>query len=289
MSITVVAVGMVTITIATVPMLAVAGFEWPVPTHRTIFSIPNLKSKPEAHGLRRALAELKIAKMKQSVAHRIFVLSPAYAGGERARMILRDQAQFPLARELRGKSGAPIADVFTFLSGLYFRGKIAYANAFARPARGTSGVLVITPTRGLVDARTRICLDDLREFAEVDIHEDDPRYRMPIERDVRHLAKKLPAETEVVLLGSIATGKYVEVLLANFGERLRFPADFVGRGDMSRGGLMLRCAADRQELSYLPVAGAIVKGKRPPKLAPRRYAGVVCLSAPPSAKGASSS
>ena len=187
-------------------------------------------------------------------------------------MILRDEAEFELARKLRAKNGAPIADVFTFLSGLYFRGKIAYGNAFARPARGTPGVLVITPTRGLIDARTQIRLDDLREFAEVDIHEDDPRYRIPIERDARRLAAKLPARSEVILLGSIATGKYIDVLLANFGERLRFPADFVGRGDMSRGGLMLRCAADRQELSYLPVAGAIVNGKRPPKLAPRRYA-----------------
>ena len=209
--------------------------------------------------------------MRQTTAHRIFLLSPAYAGGERARMILRDEAQFPLARKLRAKSGAPIADVFTFLSGLYFRGKIAYANAFARPVRGASGVLVITPTRGLVDARTRIRLDDLREFAGVDIHENDPRYRMPIERDARELATKLSMQSEVILLGSIATGKYVDVLLANFGERLRFPADFVGRGDMSRGGLMLRCAADRRELSYLPVGGAIMNGKRPPKLAPRRY------------------
>src|SRR6266496_955885 len=147
--------------------------------------------------------------MERAVGHRIFVLSPAYAGGERARMILRDQAQFPLARRLRGKQGATIAEVFTFLSGLYFRGKIAYANAFARPVRGTSGVFVITPTRGLIDARTRIHLDDLREFAEVDIHEDDPRYRMPIERDARHLASKLSTESEVILLGSIATGKYV--------------------------------------------------------------------------------
>ena len=72
-------------------------------------------------------------------------------------MILRDQAQFPLARKLRAKNGAPIADVFTFLSGLYFRGKIAYANTFAHPARGMPGVLVITPTRGLIDARRRIC------------------------------------------------------------------------------------------------------------------------------------
>ena len=210
--------------------------------------------------------------MKQGIGHRIFLLSPAYAGGERARMILRDQAQFELARKLRSRNGAPIADVFTFLSGLYFRGKIAYATAFARPARGTAGVLIITPTRGLIDARTRIRLDDLREFAAVDIHEDDPRYRLPIERDARRLAAKLPTQSEVVLLGSIATGKYVEVLLANFGERLRFPSDFVGRGDMSRGGLMLRCAADGQELSYVPVAGAIVNGKRPPKLTPRRYA-----------------
>ncbi len=210
--------------------------------------------------------------MERAVGHRIFLLSPAYAGGERARMILREQAQFPLARRLRGKSGAPIADVFTFLSGLYFRGKIAYATAFARPARGTPGVLVITPTRGLIDARTRIRLDDLREFAEVDIHESDPRYRLPIERDARRLATKLPAQSEVVLLGSIATGKYVEILLTTFGDRLRFPAAFVGRGDMSRGGLMLRCAVDGQELSYVPVAGAILNGKRPPKLAPRRYA-----------------
>jgi hypothetical protein len=223
--------------------------------------------------------------MKHSVGHRIFLLSPAYAGGERARMILRDEAQFPLARRLRGKSGMPIADVFTFLSGLYFRGKVAYANAFARPRRGMPGVLVITPTRGLIDAKTRIRLDDLREFAEVDIDKDDPRYRMPIERDARNLATKLLAESEVILLGSIATGKYVDVLLANFGKRLRFPAEFVGRGDMSRGGLMLRCAVDRQELSYIPVAGAIVNGKRPPKLAPRRYAAVLSPCGQRSAKG----
>ena len=210
--------------------------------------------------------------MEKAVCHRIFLLSPAYAGGERAQMILRDQAQFPLARTLRGKSGAPIADVFTFLSGLYFRGKIAYATAFARPTRGTPAVLVITPTRGLIDARTRIHLDDLREFAAVDIHENDPRYRLPMERDARRVASKLSAKSEVILLGSIATGKYVEVLLAIFGDQLRFPMEFVGRGDMSRGGLMLRCAADGRELSYVRVAGAIVNGKRPPKLGSRIYA-----------------
>ncbi len=202
---------------------------------------------------------------------RIFLLSPAYAGGERARMMMRERAQFDLARRLRSAEGASIAEVFTFLSGLYFRGKIAYANAFARVANGLCGALVITPTRGLVDAQTRITLDDLREFAEVDIDEAEPRYRKPLERDAKKLAKKLSPQCSVVLLGSIATGKYVDVLLANFRERLRFPADFVGRGDMSRGGLLLRCAADRTELDYIAVAGAIVNGKRPPKLEPRRY------------------
>ena len=202
---------------------------------------------------------------------RVFLLSPAYAGGRRAQMILSERAQFDLAKRLRTQRGATIAEVFTFLSGLYFRGKIAYANAFARPMGKTSGVLVITPTRGLLDARTRITLDDLREFAAIDIDEDDPRYRKPLERAVRRLSKELSMQAEVILLGSIATGKYVDVLVDNFRERLHFPADFVGRGDMSRGGLMLRCAVDRQELRYIPVAGTIVKGKRPPKLEPRRY------------------
>src|SRR5881397_1406126 len=103
--------------------------------------------------------------MEEETSYRIFLLSPAYAGGQRAKMILSDRAQFELARKLRGRSGATIAEVFTFLSGLYFRGKFAYATAFAQPPRGTPSVLVITPTRGLLDAATRIHVDDLREFA----------------------------------------------------------------------------------------------------------------------------
>src|SRR5437667_10759902 len=112
--------------------------------------------------------------MNRTACHRISLVSPAYVGGERARMILSDHAEFELPRKLRSKRGAPIAEVFTFLSGLYFRGKIAYANAFARPVPGIPGIFVITPTRGLVDASTRVRLDDLREFATVDIHGDDP-------------------------------------------------------------------------------------------------------------------
>jgi len=209
--------------------------------------------------------------MRTAFRNRVFLLSPAFAGGERARMILSERARFDLARRLRSRERATLGEVFAFLSGLYFRGKLAYANAFAYTANGISGVQVITPTRGLVDAATKISLRDLREFAGVDIHEDDPRYREPLARDARRLAKKLSAECEVVLLGSIATGKYVDVLLENFQHRLLFPADFVGRGDMSRGGLLLRCAVDNTELPYISVVGAVRSGKRPPKLTPRRY------------------
>jgi hypothetical protein len=202
---------------------------------------------------------------------RVFLLSPAYAGGQRARMIMSERAQFDLARRLRSEQHPTLGEVFTFLSGLYFRGKLAYANAFAPEGRTKASVLVITPTRGLVPAATPVGLADLLEFAEVDIDEAEPRYRVPLERDVKKLAKKLSAKGEAVLLGSVATGKYVDVLLEHFGQRLCFPADFVGRGDMSRGGLLLRCAVDRNELAYISVAGAVRKGKRPPKLEPRRY------------------
>jgi len=203
---------------------------------------------------------------------RIFLLSPAYAGGQRARMIMNDRAEFELARRLRSENQPTLGEVFAFLSGLYFRGKLAYANAFTQPAPKMSGILVITPNRGLVPVASPIGIDDLREFGTVNISEDDPRYRGPLERDARKLAKKLTANCEVILLGSVATGKYVDVLLEHFGNRLLFPADFVGRGDMSRGGLLLRCAVDRNELPYISVAGAIRKGKRPAKLTPRRYA-----------------
>jgi len=201
---------------------------------------------------------------------RVFLLSPAYAGGRRAQMVLSGRAQFDLAKRLRSKEGATIAEVFTFLSGLYFRGKIAYAQTFASSQNGSSGVFVITPTRGLLDAKATITLRALREFAEVEIDEADPRYRKPLERAVRRLATQIGTRSEIVLLGSIATGKYVDILLEIFRDRLRFPADFVGRGDMSRGGLMLRCVQDREELRYISVAGAVRNGKRPPKLTPRR-------------------
>jgi hypothetical protein len=200
---------------------------------------------------------------------RTFLLSPAYAGGRRAQLLLSERAEFALARRLREAEPVSLGEVFTFLSGLYFRGKLAYANAFARP--DFSRVLVITPTRGLLPAATSVTLSDLREFAAVAIEEGNPRYRKPLERDLRRLVRQLSPHCEVVLLGSVATGKYVSALLEILRDRILFPAAFVGRGDMSRGGLLLRCAVDRIELAYVPVLGSVRKGKRPPRLEPRRY------------------
>ena len=198
---------------------------------------------------------------------RIFLLSPAHCGGLRAQMVLSERASFDLAQRVR-VAGAPLGEVFSFLSGLYFRGKLTYARAFANPSDDSAGVFVITPTDGLRPADEPVDLARLRRFATVDIAGDDPRYREPLDRDARRLARRIGPDGEVVLLGSIATGKYVEPLLAVLGERLRFPADFVGRGDMSRGGLLLRCARAGTELTYVGVRDAVRRGPRPPRLPP---------------------
>ena len=149
-------------------------------------------------------------------------------------MLRRKAAQFALALELRSTTGATLGDVFAFTSGLYFRGKLTYARAF-----GASWV--ITPGAGLVEPEQRIRPRDLDAWAKIRVDLDDRRYRRPLERDASALAEGLP-HAQVVLLGSIASDKYVDLLLDIFEHRLLFPVDFVGRGDMSRGGLLLRSA-----------------------------------------------
>ena len=200
---------------------------------------------------------------------RVFLLSPANCGGRRAAQILSPAAAFSLAAQLRSPVGAPLGDVFAFVSGLYFRGKLTYARRFATPPEPVnSGVHIITPNAGLRSPDTAITPTALRAFAGAEVHPDNPRYRRPLEQSAAALARELGADCEVVLLGSVASPKYVGILLEIFGDRLRFPAEFVGRGDMSRGGLLLRMAAEGTELHYVPVAGAVLHGSRPPKLPP---------------------
>jgi hypothetical protein len=197
-------------------------------------------------------------------------LSPASLGGERATILLREQAAFPLARALKSSDGAPLGEVFSFLSGLYFRGKATYARAFGRPPRGVEGALVITSGAGLLPLDQRVDAIRLRALASIPIDERERRYLEPLLRDALAIDARCGPRCRIVLLGSIATGKYVEPLHAVFGDRLLFPPAFVGRGDMSRGGLLLRCADAGVELEYAPVKGAVRHGARPPKLPPRR-------------------
>jgi hypothetical protein len=201
---------------------------------------------------------------------RIFLLSPASSHGERARLVFRPEAEFPLAQALRTPEGAPLGEVFTFLSGLYFRGKLGYARAFARPPANVPGVVVITTSEGLVSPESPVTLDRLRAWAAVPIDTAEARYRRPLLRDAQLIDAAAGPDCQVVLLGSIASGKYADVLLGVFGERLLFPSAFVGRGDMSRGGLLLRCTDSGQELDYAPVATSVRHGARPPRLQPRR-------------------
>ena len=174
-----------------------------------------------------------------------------------------------------------MGEVFAFVSGLYFRGKLTYAQRFAdvgdHPARTElgGGVLVITPGAGLRSADTHVNAEALRLFAQIEIDLANPAYRTPLVASARRVARAIGEGGEVVLLGSIASPKYVDVLLGIFGERLRFPTDFVGRGDMSRGGLLLRCVTANEELEYAPlVADAPRHGSRPPKLIPLSKAAV---------------
>jgi hypothetical protein len=205
--------------------------------------------------------------------NRIFLLSPANAGGDRARLLVRPGADFDLARRLQ-REGAPLGEAFAFVSGLYFRGKLAYAQAFAKPPEGIPGSFVITSGQGLVPPETPVTVEHLRHLASVPIEASDRRYRDPLERACRTLDEIAGPDCEYVLLGSIATLKYLDPIVGIFGDRLLFPEEFIGRGDMSRGGLLLRCARAGVELKYAPLGKLTRHGPRPPKLPrlPRRGA-----------------
>ena len=187
----------------------------------------------------------------------VFLLSPASCAGMRAQLLLNSKTSPLTARLTNG--GAPLGEVFTFMSSLYFRGKLAYAKTFGR-------AFVIAPGRGLLPADVLIRVEDLRTMATVPVDESEPAFREPLVRDASALHRGLAADDRIVLLGSVATDKYVGPLLDVFGERLLFPATFAGRGDMSRGGLLLRCARTGSPLDCVPVRGAVRHGPKPPKL-----------------------
>ena len=201
-------------------------------------------------------------------ARTLFLLSPASTSGRRARILLSPHAQFELAQRVRSSEGAPIGEVFSFLSGLYFRGKLGYARRFGQ---FPGAIRIITSDRGLVPPELAVTVADLTAMAASAIEAGNSRYAAPFERDAASLAAALDPGDRVILLGSIATGKYADLLRPVLADRLVFPSQFVGRGDMSRGGLLLRAMDAGIELDYMPIfSGESRRGKRPPKLEPRK-------------------
>jgi hypothetical protein len=216
------------------------------------------------------------ADARPSPAEHIYLLSPAHCGGKRAELLLDPRASFALAQALRSPRGAPLGELYSFMSSLYFRGKLTYATHFGR-ASGADGEppvaagevpasLIITPGHGLCRASTLVGMGELRGIARVEVDANNPSFVEPLLRDAKLLEKALPSSAGVVLLGSIATGKYVGPLLQVFGARLLFPREFVGRGDMSRGGLLLRAVRLDEPLELVPVAGTARRGTRARRL-----------------------
>ena len=182
---------------------------------------------------------------------RIFLLSPANAAGIKGQRLFDPSAQFELAVRLR-VCGAPLGEVYRFISSLYFRGKLVYAERFQNPPQGVAGVQIITGA-GLMLPETVVTFSDLRRISGIPIDAENLNYRIPLDADLLSLRGVVGDETDVILLGSIATPKYVTPIREVFGTRLLFPADFLGLGDMSRGGMLLRCCAQGAELAYRSV------------------------------------
>lgn len=198
--------------------------------------------------------------------HRIFLISPANAKGTRGTRLLRPGSSSALAERLRRPEGVPLGEVFTFLSTLYFRGKAAYGERFASPPASLPGTLVIAPGLGLRPLSHPVTFDELTRMTKVDVHERNVRHADVLAADAARLLREAGGSTEFVLLGSLATSKYVQPLLGVFGYRLLFPCAFVGQGDMSRGELLLRAVRDGKELEYdrvatsLPARGRAARG-----------------------------
>ena len=191
---------------------------------------------------------------------RVFLISPATAHGPRAASLRRPGAGSDLARRLRDE-GVPLGDVFSFLSGLYFRGKLEYARAFARsPQDGRDGVHIITMTDGLVSPDARITAEDLERYALCG--DGATSAVLTLEQTAIALSQRLAPGADLVLLGSVSTGKYTDVLAPIFGERLLFPRDVLHIGQLARGALFLRRAQERHELDYMPVSEIVRAGRR---------------------------
>src|SRR5688500_13574977 len=114
--------------------------------------------------LGRSLLKGLLASYMLEPMHRIFILSPAKTTGKRAQLLLSERATFDLAHRLRSEGGVTLGEAFSFMSGLYFRGKLAYAKRFGKPGPGVEGCHVITSDAGLLPCETLITRERLELF-----------------------------------------------------------------------------------------------------------------------------
>jgi hypothetical protein len=210
------------------------------------------------HGLVPGVRPLNTPDRTTEAVERVYLLSPAHAGGKRAAMLFNSNAKFDLAQRLRA-TGVPIGEMYSFMSPLYFRGKLTYATRFAKALPGSPAILVITPSRGLMRPESIVKLDDVSELQNERLVAENPRYRDALERDLRTLSDAIGRSAHVVLLGSIATRKYIPLLADILGDRLVVPRKFVGLGNMSRGALLLQCSRNGCELEYISASQALAE------------------------------
>ena len=199
---------------------------------------------------------------------------PTAAAGAR-QQVLSPQAAFAARRGSCARAqGAPLGDVFTFVSGLYFRGKLAYARRFASPP----------------EPRIRRRLGRARHHAERRAPQPETpvtrrraarlRRRRRRSRPTRATGgrssgararwlREIGADCEVVLLGSIASPKYVDVLLDDLRRAPAVPDRFRRpRRHEPRRPAAAQARARASSSTYAPMAGAVRHGARPPKLPP---------------------
>jgi hypothetical protein len=192
----------------------------------------------------------------------IMLLSPAQLRGRRGRLLIEGAGEFSLAERVRSREGAPLGEIMSFVSGLYFRGKASYAATFARAPGAAAAAFVMTAGGGLCGLDERVGLERLKGWSAVAIDAANPHFTAPLVRQASALSEALP-NARFVLLGSVATDKYVAPLLEVFSERLLFPREFLGRGDMSRGALLLRAVREKSELEYDAVVS--IRGAERPR------------------------
>src|ERR1700687_5976686 len=165
-------------------------------------SLPNSSAQAEAAPLRA----------------RIFLLSPANTSGIKGQRLLSSTGESELAARLRGL-GAPLGDVYRSISSLYFRGKLDYAERFQNPPRGIAGIQIITGA-GLMLPETVVTLSELRRISSTSIDAKNSQYRLPLDSALLRLREMVGNQTDIILLGSVATSKYITPITEVFRERL---------------------------------------------------------------------